>query len=97
MISLCHAVSCAVVLADDVSAPRRFCPVHWCTIPTALRSALRTPLFDALSVSGRLALARARLAIAELEGRSSALPWLSGAVTALERISSPEASVAYHP
>lgn len=85
MISLCHAVSCGVRLAAD-DAPRRFCPVHWCTIPTTLRSALRTPMFDALSVQGRLALARARLAIAELEGRSTALAWLSGAVTALERI-----------
>jgi hypothetical protein len=84
MISLCHAVSCSA----PADAPRRFCPVHWCTIPTALRSALRMP-FDPTSVSGQLALARARLAIAELEGRSSALPWLSGAVTALDRIQQP--------
>lgn len=87
--AVCHAVSCAVILGPD-DAPRRFCPVHWCCVPAHLRSYLRGAAFDPVSVAGRLTLARARLAIAELEERDGAVTWLSGVVCALERIAGPK-------
>lgn len=82
--TVCHAISCAVEL-DPVDAPRCFCPVHWCCIPTTMRSPLRRP-FDPTSVSGLLAVARAKLAIAELEERTNVICWLAGVVNSLERI-----------
>ena len=77
---VCHAVDCPVY------TDRVFCPVHWCCVPATTKSALRSPLFDEVSVSGRLALAKARLAIAELEDRPGVVAWLTSVVGVLERV-----------